>query len=323
MMSEDDLDHSQKSSLVWLRDMFKGTEGACPGMHMNDSTYIRYLRARNWNTEKALKMLNATIAWRHDFGLQYLHTDWKKTIEYENATGKLYCRGFDRKGHAILYLKPAYENSKNHEGNLKHLVYNLERAIAIMEATTGQTKVVLLIDYDGFAMTKSPPISTSKAVLHILQDHYPERLHRAFVVRPLYLFYGLFQVLSPFMDAVTRSKIVMLTNAQLSAKDNQMLSDISCDQLEFAISGDRKEADHRPFDSKMYLAGDFNKDFLQVLTEAEDEEKEHMAQAQSVPPADIEDNTEPPPAAVETTKDKSDETTEDKPEEPVETEDKQ
>jgi hypothetical protein len=294
MSSVEDLDHEQLVALEWMRDMFKGTEGACPGMHMDDSTFIRYLRARNWNTDKATAMLNKTIAWRHDFGLQAIHTTWKETIDYENATGKMYCRGFDNQGHAIMYMKPAYENSKNQDGNLKHLVYNLERAVAVMEATTGQTKVVLLIDYDGFSMTKSPPMATSKAVLHILQDHYPERLHRAYVIRPLYLFYALFQFLVPFMDAVTRSKIVMLTNAQLASADNQMLGDISCDQLEFAISGGRKDSDHRGFDSKLYLSGDFGKEFVQILTEAEDEEKEHMAQAMSASPPDIVDNTEPP-----------------------------
>lgn len=284
-MSAEDLNSPQMKALNSMRRVFNSQDGV--GLPMDDSTYLRYLRARNWDAEKAITMLNATIVWRHDFGLRELHgTQWKETIAHENSTGKLYVRGHDKQGHVIICLKPALENSKSHEGNLKHLVYNLERAIAVMETTFGQEKVIMLIDYDGFSLANSPSMATSLAVLHILQDHYPERLHRAYVVRPPYLFYALLQFLTPFMDAVTRSKAVMLTDAQLASSDNQMLKDIPCDQLEFTTSGDRKEADHRNFNSKLYLAGDFNKDFLQLLTEAEDKEKEnkngeeHTKQAQ-------------------------------------------
>lgn len=270
-----------------MRSEFNEQNGT--GMPLNDSTYIRYLRARNFDTGKSTAMLRATIAWRKEFDLGGLQTTWKETIEYENSTGKMYVRGYDNEGRALIYMKPAYENSKNHDGNLKHLVYNLERAIACMEATTGQEKVSLLIDYDGFTMTKSPPMQTSKAVLQILQDHYPERLYRAYVVRPLYLVYALFQFLTPFMDAVTLSKIVMLTNRQLASPDNQMLADIDCDRIEFAMSGDRQNADHRPFSSKMYLSSDFNKDYTSILTDSEAEEKHLKEQAMSVAPLPIEE----------------------------------
>jgi len=81
-----------------------------------------------------------------------------------------------------------------------------------MEATTHQQKMVLLIDYDGFSMSNAPPMKTSKATLTILQDHYPERLFRAYVIKPLTIFYGFFKLISPFIDPVTKAKIVMITN---------------------------------------------------------------------------------------------------------------
>ena len=158
-------------------------------------------------------MLQATIEFRKSFDLSGIRTRWKETIEFENSTGKIYVRGFDKEGHVILYMKPRNENSKSHDGNLKHVVWNLEKAIACMEATTQQEKLVLIIDYDGFSMSSAPPMKTSKATLNILQDHYPERLFRAYVIRPLTLFYGFFKMISPFIDPVTKGKIVMLTNA--------------------------------------------------------------------------------------------------------------
>lgn len=158
-------------------------------------------------------MLHATLEFRKSFDLSGIQTTWKETIEFENASGKTYVRGFDKEGHVILYMKPRNENSKSHDGNLKHVVWNLEKAIACMEATTRQEKMVLIIDYDGFSMSNAPPMKTSKATLNILQDHYPERLFRAYVIRPLTLFYGFFKMISPFIDPITKAKIVMLTNA--------------------------------------------------------------------------------------------------------------
>lgn len=158
-------------------------------------------------------MLRATLQWRKDFGLADIHSpSWKDIIQFENETGKIYVRGFDKEGHVILYMKPRNENSKSYEGNLKHVVWNLEKAIACSETTTHQQKIVLIIDYDGFSISNAPPMKTSKATLSILQDHYPERLFRAYVIRPLTLFYGFYKLISPFIDPVTKAKIVMLTN---------------------------------------------------------------------------------------------------------------
>lgn len=157
-------------------------------------------------------MLHATLAWRKDFDMVNMLHSWKETVAFENATGKAYVRGYDKEGHAIVYLKPRNENSKSYDGNLKHIVYTLERAIACMEAHTQQQKMILIVDYEGFSMSNAPPFKTSKATLHILQDHYPERLFRAIVIHPLTLFYGFYKMISPFIDPITKAKIVMLTN---------------------------------------------------------------------------------------------------------------
>lgn len=97
----------------------------------------------------------------------------------------MYVRGFDRDGHVIIYMRPKYENTNNHDGNLKHLVYNLERAIAAVHYRgEGVEKIILLIDYDGYSLMNAPPMKTSTETLNILQNHYPERLYRAYCVQP-------------------------------------------------------------------------------------------------------------------------------------------
>lgn len=44
-------------------------------------------------------------------------------------------------------------------------------------------------------------------VLNILQDHYPERLGRAFVINIPFLLNAFYKMINPFIDPVTREKL--------------------------------------------------------------------------------------------------------------------
>jgi len=50
-------------------------------------------------------------------------------------------------------------------------------------------------------------MSTALAVLHILQDHYPERLGLALIINIPFLVNAFFKVVMPFVDPVTRQKV--------------------------------------------------------------------------------------------------------------------
>lgn len=205
-------------------------------------------------------MLHATLEWRDKMGLQNFRDDWKDTMALENATGKTYIRGYDKSGHPILIMRPKNENTNNHEGNIKNLIYTMERAIACM-AKTGVEKLCLVIDYEGYSLFNSPPMKTSKEVLSILQDHYPERLFRAYCVRPPMIFYGFYRVISPFIDPITAEKIVMLTSSMMNDPNNQLFREIGQENLEEVFGGVEK----RPFVSHIYLDGEFHDDFNTCL----------------------------------------------------------
>lgn len=46
-------------------------------------------------------------------------------IAKENSTGKVYVSGFDRQGRPILVMRPRKENTHDHDGNIKHTVYQV------------------------------------------------------------------------------------------------------------------------------------------------------------------------------------------------------
>lgn len=211
-------------------------------------------------------MLEDTIAWRRQFEILKIHTEFKDTIMLENATGKMYVRGFDKEGAPLIYMKPVNENTKDHAGNIKHLVYTMERAVACMDANgAGNTKLSLVIDYNGYTSAHSPPMKTSLETLSILQNHYPERLKCAYCIRAPFIFYAFFKMVSPFIDPVTKKKIVMVKNAEIGTAACQLSQDVDPAVLETCVGGE----DSRPFVSATYLGGPFELDYRSILDRAE------------------------------------------------------
>lgn len=47
-------------------------------------------------------------------------------IRKENATGKIYLSGFDSHGRPILVMRTRNENTHDFDGNLLHLVYQVQ-----------------------------------------------------------------------------------------------------------------------------------------------------------------------------------------------------
>ena len=145
-------------------------------LHLADERQpLRHYRAEKGDVENAIRKIKSTIQWRQDFEVDDIMRcfdkddvpldDQKKLdrlaniIADENATGKIYCRGYDKEGRAILYLTPGRENSQHEFNNMRHLVYHLERAIACTRRRSGREKVCIVIGYQGFKLSNAPPVS--------------------------------------------------------------------------------------------------------------------------------------------------------------------
>lgn len=176
------------------------------------------------------------------------------------GVGKTYVRGYDKTGHPIVIMRPSKENTYDHKGNIRNLVYTMERAVAC-GVKSGQEKLVLLIDYEGYSIFNAPPMHTARETLTILQDHYPERLHRAYCIHPPILFYTFYQLISPFIDHVTKQKIVMMTDSLMNNPDNQLFQEVDRNILELPFKGH----DNRTFHSETYLNAPFDEDFLTTI----------------------------------------------------------
>ncbi|KAF9000594.1 CRAL-TRIO domain-containing protein [Cyathus striatus] len=162
---------------------------------------LRYLRASKWKVPVAIKRLEATLKWRREFGMyDSVNADH---VEPEAVTGKEVIFGFDVTGRPALYMLPSRQNTEESPRQIQYAFWMIERTIDLMPA--GVENLAFLINYADKA--KNPSMSTSRTVLNILQDHYPERLGRAIVINIPFLINTFLKIIMPFVDPVTREKV--------------------------------------------------------------------------------------------------------------------
>ena len=77
-------------------------------------------------------------------------------------------------------------------------------------------KMAWLLDYVGYNRKNQPSWRVSMSTLSIVQNHYPERLGKAVNYKPPLLFEIFWKAIRPFVDPVTRDKLVFL-----NSKDDQ------------------------------------------------------------------------------------------------------
>lgn len=190
------------AKVIQLRDALAPLSGRSLKF-CTDACLRRYLEARNWNLDKAQKMLEATLKWRSEFKPEEIR--WHE-VAHEGETGKVSKANFhDRNGRTVLIMRPGKQNTKSSEGNIRHLVYLMENAI--LNLPEEQEQMSWLIDFNGWSLSTDISIKTSRDIIYILQNHYPERLAVVVLYNPPKLFEAFFKVVKYFVDQKTFQKI--------------------------------------------------------------------------------------------------------------------
>jgi len=180
---------------------------------------FRYLRASKWNLQHVIQRLEDSLRWRREYGLYDLIT--ADHVEPEAVTGKEIIFGYDTAGRPAFLMIPSRQNTEESPKQLHYAVWMMERAIDLMGP--GVETLALLINFADRG--KNPSMQTSRTMLNIIQNHYPERLGRALIINVPFLINAFFKIIMPFVDPVTREKVRFNPDAireGLFAKDNLM-----------------------------------------------------------------------------------------------------
>ncbi|XP_006644029.1 phosphatidylinositol transfer protein 3-like isoform X3 [Oryza brachyantha] len=198
---------------------------------LSDASCSRFLRARNWNVQKASKMMKAAVKWRASYEPEKIYWD---DISHEAETGKIYRADYkDKHGRTVLVLRPGLENTTSGKGQIKYLVYCLEKAI--MNLTEDQEKMVWLTDFQSWTLG-STPLKVTRETVNVLQDCYPERLGLAILYNPPRIFESFWKIVKPFLDHETYKKVKFVYS---SDKESQkIMADVfDLDKLDSAFGG--------------------------------------------------------------------------------------
>jgi hypothetical protein len=199
-----------------------------------DDCLCRYLRARDWELEKAQKLLLSTLKWRMEFHPEKLHPGMFIT---EAATGKIYRNGFDKFGRPVCYMRPRLENTKDYANQVRFLVYTLERTVKSMDIARGVESWVWIFDFKGMSIFNATPMSTAKEVLDIIMTCYPERLALAVLVDAPYIFSVFFTAISPLIPPMTKKKLRFCSNAKEKQETfEELFDDLSALESDFGGS---------------------------------------------------------------------------------------
>lgn len=187
----------------------------------------------------------ATLKWRAKTRPERI-TCWDCAAEA--ASGKQYVVGLDKENRNVVVMRPGRENTKEHAGNIRFLIYTLEKAVWRDDPASDPPlgshvehhteKLTLLINFTGWTLATAPPMKTSRETLQILQDHFPERLAVAVCYNPPWIFAVFWKAISPFIDPATYRKI-RFVNPKRQKEQSRMGKMFSPNDLDDDMGGAR------------------------------------------------------------------------------------
>ncbi|KAG9131207.1 hypothetical protein Leryth_006064 [Lithospermum erythrorhizon] len=173
---------------------------------LDDLTMRRFLRARDLDIEKASAMCMKYLKWRQSFIPN--GSILKSEVPNEIAQNKMFIQGKDKQGRpiAVIHGNKHFQNKIGGLDEFKRFaVLALDKLCS--RIPQGQEKFVVIADLGGWGYSNSD-IRGYISALSILQDYYPERLGKLFMVHVPSIFMTAWKVVYPIIDNNTKKKVM-------------------------------------------------------------------------------------------------------------------
>ncbi|XP_028830707.1 SEC14-like protein 1 isoform X2 [Denticeps clupeoides] len=213
-----DLTPLQESCLIRLRCWLQEThKGKIP----KDEHILRFLRARDFNVDKAREILCQSLTWRKQHQVDYLLDTWScPQVLHDYYTGGWHHH--DKDGRPLYILRLGQMDTKGlvralgEESLLRHVLSINEEGLRRCEENT---KVfgrpiscwTCLVDLEGLNMRHlwRPGVKALLRIIEVVEANYPETLGRLLILRAPRVFPVLWTLVSPFIDENTRKKFLI------------------------------------------------------------------------------------------------------------------
>lgn len=193
-----------------------------------DALFLRFLRARKWDVEKALIMLISTMNWRH----AEAHTDEDVILNGEEGAikaaktkdevavkagsgedfmaqirmGKSFLHGVDKLGRPMCYVRARlHHQGEQSEASLeRYTVYTIETARMLLSQNVDTACVIF--DMTGFSLANMD-YAPVKFMIKCFEANYPESLGVVLVHKAPWVFQGVWKIIKGWLDPVVASKV--------------------------------------------------------------------------------------------------------------------
>ncbi|XP_069502154.1 SEC14-like protein 5 isoform X2 [Ambystoma mexicanum] len=211
----------QESCLVQLRQWLQEThKGKIP----KDEHILRFLRARDFNMEKAREMLCQSLTWRKQHQVDDILQSWSAPAVLQ----EYYAGGWhyhDKDGRPLYILRLGQMDTKGlvkavgEEAMLRHVLSINEEGQKRCEESTHRFARPIwswtcLVDLEGLNMRHlwRPGVKTLLRIIEVVEANYPETLGKLLIVRAPRVFPVLWTLVSPFINENTRKKFLIYSS---------------------------------------------------------------------------------------------------------------
>ncbi|MCL7032813.1 hypothetical protein MKW94_013964 [Papaver nudicaule] len=198
---------------------------------VDDLTLRRFLRARDLDVEKGSALFLKHMKWRRSFVPNGFISE--SEVTHDIAHKKVFLQGYDKTGHPILVFYGAKHFPNKLKGGIEEfkrfVVYFLDKLSA--KIPTGQEKFFIIADLKGWGYYSNCDIRGYLAALSILQDNYPERLAKAYLIHVPSVFMAAWKLIYPFIDNNTKKKFVFVDNKNLKSTLLQEIDEVQLPEV--------------------------------------------------------------------------------------------
>ncbi|XP_021745088.1 phosphatidylinositol/phosphatidylcholine transfer protein SFH2-like [Chenopodium quinoa] len=184
-------------------------------------TYMRFLRARDWNVEKAHKMLVDSLNWRVQNDIDNILTkpivpaELYRKVRDSQLVG---LSGYSKEGMPVIAVgvgHSTYDKASVHYYVQSHIQMNEYRDRVVMPMASQKcgrliSSCIKVLDMTGLKLSALNQIKLLTVITTIDDLNYPEKTDTYYIVNAPYIFSACWKVVRPLLQERTRKKIQVL-----------------------------------------------------------------------------------------------------------------
>ncbi|KEG15035.1 cellular retinaldehyde-binding protein/triple function domain-containing protein [Trypanosoma grayi] len=197
-----ELSAKEQNVLVAFRELVKGAPWYNEAQH-DDWLLIRYLRARNFDKKKSFAMLERSVRWQNENTVENWVCDTCLTNPDQHM---MQFAGWDLLHRPVCFMAMRWGPERTNP--LRHCVCAFNHMVKLMPV--GVEQWVCVTDFETYSHTRDSSPKMGSAVIHTIQDHFPERLGLMVLVNAPTAFGILWKLFSFVIDEKTKKKVRFL-----------------------------------------------------------------------------------------------------------------